>query len=118
MPESFCSVDFDEFICEMGIDKDTAKELYQVFRDELLDQKSSFLEAYEVKDFQKLQKIIHNIKGISGSYKAGHIYSTAQNIDLILKEKKFNDDSVKLLNELVNIMGETVSVINNFLCTV
>ena len=82
-------IDYEAFIGETGLDEDTIKELYQVFHDEILAEKEKLINAYSQNDFLKLGKTVHNIKGISGSFKVGHVFEQACIIDLDIKNGKF-----------------------------
>ena len=82
-------VDYGAFMTETGIDEDTLIEIYEVFRDELLGEKEKLPACLSRNDYVKLGKIVHNIKGISGSYKAGKVFVQASLIDLDLKEGKY-----------------------------
>lgn len=109
-------VDYQEFMDETGIDKETARELYTIFLEELLDQKEGACSAMVDSDFEGLGKIIHNIKGISASYKAWPVHATAKRIDEQLKQGKQNN-LVNELDELVNIIDQTGNSIRHYLGT-
>lgn len=82
-------VSYDGFIQETGIDEETSKELYEVFVEELLQEKEKLIAQHLVKDYEKLGRTVHNVKGVSGSYKAHFVYESAKVIDLCIKGREY-----------------------------
>ena len=76
---------------ETGLDRGTLNELYQVFYEELVTEKIKLLRLYSENDMGRFQKVIHNIKGISGSYKASILYEQACLIDSNIKSGAFDN---------------------------
>ncbi len=82
-------VDYDAFMRETGIGEDDLKELYGVFLEELLREKDRLLMHLADKDYDSLRKTVHNVKGISGSYKANVVFEKAGQIGLDIKNGRF-----------------------------
>ena len=97
-------IDYQAFIDETGLDENTIKELYQVFHDEILAEKEKLVNSYSQNDLLKLGKTVHNIKGISGSFKAGHVFEQACSIDLDIKNRKFQGmgDSLETFSKSID----------------
>lgn len=98
-------VNYSEFISETGIDEETSKELYEVFMEELLQEKEKLINRYSSQEYEKLGRTVHNIKGISASYKAHPVYEMARLIDMSIKVGEF--DRIK------NNFGELLNAIDN-----
>ena len=89
-------IDFDAFMAETGIDEDTIKELYQVFLEEILQEKARLTVRFAEKDYEKLGRTIHNVKGIAASYKAHCVLEPATAINIDLKEGRHDGLDRKL----------------------
>lgn len=98
---------------ETGLDKDVIKELYQVFLDELLAEKEKLINYLSEKDFIKLGKTVHNIKGISGSFKTGQVFEQASLIDRDTKNGKFEGIGNSLA-DLTNLIDRAVMDIKRY----
>jgi HPt (histidine-containing phosphotransfer) domain-containing protein len=101
------------FAHDLGLSLDEVSELYA----ELINEISSALSELKVlinkKDLVKIQKIIHNIKGVSGNYRIIDIYEESTKINDALKTTnytEFEDD----LNYLFNIIYVALTEIQNF----
>ncbi len=101
------------FSHDLGLNIEDVSELYAELVHEL---NSSLLELkllIDDKDFVKIQKIIHNIKGVSGNYRLTDIYDETSKINDALKNNeypKFERD----LNHLFNITHAAIKEITNF----
>jgi HPt (histidine-containing phosphotransfer) domain-containing protein len=78
-------VDVKAFMDEMGLDGSLAEELYKVFVDELRQETDKLTECILKADQKSYAAIIHNIKGIAGSYKANKLHHMATDIDATVK---------------------------------
>lgn len=91
-------IDYTAFMAETGLDRDAIKELYQVFHDEMLEEKEKLLCCFSGNDFEMLGKTVHNVKGISGSFKAGQVYEQATLMGFDIRKGKFEDIGSRLAN--------------------
>ncbi len=107
------NVDYELFMMETGLDKEAIKELYQVFLDEILGEKEKLMNAFAEKDYVKLGKIVHNIKGISGSFKAGQVFEHASLMDLAIKHSKPEEIEDGMLN-LTGLIDHAAADIGRF----
>lgn len=108
----FC-IDFTKFIEDTAIDEDTARDLYKIFAEELLEQRDCFVDAFQNRDYLKMGKIIHNIKGISGSYMAFPLNIIAKNIDILIKNELYQDLYTEC-EDFERIVGKTIETIEAF----
>jgi len=106
-------VDIDVFQDEMEIDKDTLKELYYVFIDEILDENRKIQELIKNGSIKDLKATVHNIKGVSGNYKAKKVYDKASKLNELLSNGE-NGDVELLINEIGDAIGEAVEEIEDF----
>jgi hypothetical protein len=77
-------VDFEKFKTETGLEDYDVKELYKGFMDELLDAKDKLLAQLDKDDFEKMEKTVHNIKGISSSYMADSVFACSLELGRVL----------------------------------
>ncbi|HEX2946063.1 MAG TPA: hypothetical protein VHT96_08910 [Clostridia bacterium] len=106
------AVDFAKFQNETGIDDDMAKELYDGFLQELLEEKDKLLLQLADKDYANLYKTVHNIKGISGSYMAMDVFGHSQELSDRLKAGKTEEIGARvniLVNYIIDAAGEIIS---------
>lgn len=98
-------VDFEAFIKETQVDKEVVIELYEVFLDELSDEKDKIHTCLLSENYTHLQKVIHNIKGISGSYKVYKVFEIACSIDIDLKNGYITEiyKNIHELNDAIEI---------------
>ena len=106
-------VDFDKFKRETNLDDATLKELYQGFLEELLEEKEKLLMQLMNKEYDRLAKTAHNIKGISSSYMAANVYAQSIELDTLLKNRK-TEEIESSVNKLVNDIIETAGDIINY----
>lgn len=111
MADNTFSVDFDEFRKETGLEEDTVKDLYQGFLEELLEEKEKLLVQVQDREYVRLGRTVHNIKGISSSYQAQTVFRHAQELDSLLKLGKTENADVlanKLANDIIEAAGDIV----------
>lgn len=82
-------VDFNAFKTETGLDDDQVRELYEGFLEELLEEKKKLVEQLKEKDYGRLARTIHNIKGISGSYMLTAVFKIASSLNSDIKSDRF-----------------------------
>lgn len=101
------------FSHDLGLSIEDVSELYAELVREL---NSAIIELklfMEEKDFIKIQKIIHNIKGVSGNYRLTDLYNESSKINDALKNSEYSDFE-KDLNHLFNITYAAIKEITNF----
>jgi HPt (histidine-containing phosphotransfer) domain-containing protein len=101
------------FAHDLGLSIEDVSELYAELVHEL---NSALLELkllIDEKDSVKIQKIIHNIKGVSGNYRLTDIYDETSKINDALKNTEYHEFE-KDLNHLFNITYAAIKEITNF----
>lgn len=76
--------DIDAISNELGIDMEDMVEIFKVYFIEIRELISKLKYLSEKKDWAKLKKTNHNIKGISSNLKIHDIYNTALNLDTFI----------------------------------
>lgn len=101
------------FAHDLGLSIEDVSELYA----ELVNELNSALLELKIlmadKDLIKIQKIIHNIKGVSGNYRLTDLYEESSRINDTLKNQDYPDFE-KDLNHLFNIAYAAIKEITNF----
>lgn len=103
-------VDINKFRDEIEVDDDTLKELYQVFIEELNQQKHLMKEQIRTMEIEELKKTLHNIKGISGNYKASKVWDLSSRVYDELRTGTKNQ--IDLNNSISNIESSIEDTIN------
>jgi len=84
-------VDIDVFNKDIGLDYETLKELYLVFVEEINQEKEAVNNQLTLREFEKLRKSIHNVKGIASNYRAQYVFENAKKIDLKLNNEDYEN---------------------------
>ncbi len=67
-------VDIRGFMEEMEIDNQMAREMYEIFAEELKEEKEQLLISWDRQDAEGFFGTLHNVKGISASYRASELH--------------------------------------------
>lgn len=105
--------DIVAFSNDLGLSIYEVSELYAELVHEL---NSALLELkllIENKDISKIQKIIHNIKGVSGNYRLADIYEETSKINDALKNNEYAEFE-RDFRHLFNITHTAIKEITNF----
>ncbi|TYQ16679.1 UNVERIFIED_CONTAM: HPt (histidine-containing phosphotransfer) domain-containing protein [Acetivibrio alkalicellulosi] len=113
MSQSKQVIDFDSFVKDVDVDNETMRDLYETFLEEILQERENLKSCLLQNDYTCAGKIIHNIKGISGSYKANELYEIAKNLDLKFKNK-ITDRSNIQINELLECIQVVCKEIKDY----
>ena len=101
------------FTHDLGLNINEVSELYA----ELIAEINSAILELKVliaeQDLEKIQKIIHNIKGVSGNYRITDVYRETIKINDTLKTRNYNTLETDL-NNLFNICDAAIKEIKNF----
>ena len=105
--------DINGFTHDLGLTTEEVSEFYA----ELINEINSALLELKVlmpkRDLVKTQKIIHNIKGVSGNYRISDIYRITTKINDALKNTNYTDFE-KDLNALFHISDMAIEEIKSF----
>ena len=94
--------DIAGFAHDLGLSLEEVSELYAELINELNSALSELKVLINKEDLVKTQKIIHNIKGVSGNYRINDIYEETTKINDALKTTNYTEFK-KDLNHLINI---------------
>lgn len=86
-----CKYDIVGFAHDLGLSLEEVSELYAEL---IMEINSALLELkvlINTRDLVKIQKIIHNIKGVSGNYRLTDIYEESTKINDALKTTNFTE---------------------------
>ncbi|MGE5627240.1 MAG: Hpt domain-containing protein [Solirubrobacterales bacterium] len=109
-------VDINKFRDEIEVDNDTLKELYKIFIEELNQQKNLMRVQIESMELEELKKTIHNIKGISGNYKALKVWDLSSKVyDELRDGEKNESDLNNSIKKIENSIEDTIDEINRIL---
>lgn len=109
-------VDINKFRDEIEVDNDTLKELYKIFIEELNQQKNLMRVQIESMELEELKKTIHNIKGISGNYKALKVWDLSSKVyDELRDGGKNESDLNNSIKKIENSIEDTIDEINRIL---
>lgn len=112
MGENNKTVDVEAFMAETGLDEETAKELYTGFIEEINEEREKLFSKFSTSDFSRLARTVHNIKGISGSYRLQNVFKQAQEIDASLKKNETGGVETAV-ERLENYIEEAVAEIRH-----
>lgn len=98
---------------ELGMEAEELSELYKKYIHECGMEVDCALEYFEKKDWNMLQRTIHNLKGMSANLGILIVSEIAGELDAELKAKKYEDISFKL-NKLIEIISESIENIKKF----
>jgi HPt (histidine-containing phosphotransfer) domain-containing protein len=111
------AVDFSKFKEELELDDDNLKELYSVFLEELIRENQKMKQHFKNKDIVRLKRTIHNIKGISGNYKALRVCNLSSEVyeQLKIEDKEYINlgYSINKMEKLIeDVIKEIRQVLN------
>lgn len=106
-------IDFDKFMENIGLDYEGIRDLYSIFINEITKEKENMESYISLGKIDELSKVIHNIKGVSGNYRALNIFEVSKKIDEKLKQKD-NENLHYYIIALSEIIEESISIINRY----
>jgi CheY-like chemotaxis protein/HPt (histidine-containing phosphotransfer) domain-containing protein len=103
-------LNFDDFLENMGIEKQVAFQIIDVFLDDTKEQLSSLMEHIEKQDQGTLKREVHSIKGGAANIRAMSMQLIAQNIEKTIEEGNL-EEARKLVPKLEEEYRRIVSYI-------
>jgi HPt (histidine-containing phosphotransfer) domain-containing protein len=94
-----CKYDIISFSTDLGLSIKEISELYYELINELNLALLELKDLVDGQDYTKIQKIIHNIKGVSGNYRITDIYKETTRINDLL----ISNDYSTLKKDLTNL---------------
>lgn len=111
--DSHSKYDITGFAHDLGLNMREVSEFYAELINEINSSLSELKVLMNKRDLVKIQKIIHNIKGVSGNYRIIDIYEETTKINDSLRIDTYNNLE-KDLNNLFNISDIALQEIRNF----
>jgi HPt (histidine-containing phosphotransfer) domain-containing protein len=106
-----CSINLEDLISYIGIDKDTVIELLGIYCCEMSEEMQKIEGFLENQDWSGLQRTIHNVKGVSANLYLQDMFQAAEVIDLKLKKNDYNDIE-NFIKNLLDTFDETLKSIH------
>lgn len=103
MTEKF-RYDIDSLLEELEISHEETRELFEVYFTEMDECIESMYELIAKKEWIKLQKVVHNVKGISINLGVTDVFDKAVYFDFLMKTNNITDADlyIKEITELYN----------------
>lgn len=93
-----CKYDIIGFSTDLGLSIKEISELYYELINELNLALLELKALVDGQDYTKIQKIIHNIKGVSGNYRINDIYNETTRINDLLSSNEYSTLKKDLTN--------------------
>lgn len=77
--------DIDGFISELEIELEEAEELYKSYETEMNEEIEEMEQLCSAKEYEKLERVVHNVKGVSANLRINDVYEVAADFDIKLK---------------------------------
>jgi chemotaxis protein histidine kinase CheA len=103
-----CKYDITGFSTDLGLSIKEISELYYELINELNLALLELKTLVDGQDYTKIQKIIHNIKGVSGNYRINDIYNETTRINDLLS----SNDYSTLKKDLTNLFAICIDAQN------
>jgi len=113
MDENPFRYDIKSLADDMEVGLQTLSTLYSEFFHEMKLNIEESKALCDNKDWLKLERVIHNIKGISACLNINDIYSISQKLDLELKLKKYENAFTDIIS-ISNLFNSSETDIKNF----
>lgn len=103
-------IDLDVLSKEIGLSKVPLTELLYVYCNEMKSEIHQVNKLVGLKDWHKLQRTIHNIKGVSGNLCMHNMYTAAAEVDQKLKNNVFDglEDSIQNMLEVYDCTSRNI----------
>ncbi|AKL96290.1 signal transduction histidine kinase [Clostridium aceticum] len=92
----------EKVVEEIGIEIEDIIILYEEYFKEMEENILLMKELVKTKNYQALQHVVHNIKGMSINLSVKGVYDKAHELDLLLKKNLVKESSI-YINEIINL---------------
>ena len=112
---SLSCVDVQEVLARLGIDQETFNHVLASFSQDFADFVVTINDAFAGKDIESIQKLVHKIKGSSGTIGANKLSRAAEQVDMICKKGDLPDREQILavettLNEVLHFISGIIDL--------
>lgn len=84
-------LNFDEFLLELSIDRQTASQIVQIFINDTEKQLPQISKLLATQEFETAEREIHSIKGGASSIRANALHRKVQQLENLIHKKEFSD---------------------------
>jgi HPt (histidine-containing phosphotransfer) domain-containing protein len=104
MESKECRYDIDALIKMLGVEFSDVSPLYLEYFFEMKENIQESKALCKEKDWNRLQRIVHNMKGISVSLNVNDLYAASTNLDIQLKKGLYDTvaQAIEDIQELFN----------------
>ena len=109
------SINLEDLVKSIGIDKDTIIELLGIYCYEMTEEMQQVKLFLEKQEWSDMQRIIHNIKGVSSNLYLQEMFEAAEILELRLKNMDYKgiENSVRNLFDTFNETLNSIHIISN-----
>jgi hypothetical protein len=93
-----CKYDIKGFSCDLGLPLEDIADLYCDFLNEINSEISKLKKLIVEKDLESIKKVIHDMKGLSISFRISDIYKETDKINTALKLDSFDNIEPIIIN--------------------
>ena len=98
---------------ELEVDMESIVGLYSSYIEEMKEEIKEMQLCLEKSDWTMLERVVHNIKGVSANLSIMDVYSEAEKFDLLLK-KNITSSAEEYVSKLINLIADSESEIKLF----
>ena len=96
--------DLNQVCQDLGIDRATAEEFFEEFKQQLVDEKENFDNGIASSDYELLHKTAHKLKGVALNLRLNKFGEILKTIDEAAKEEKNITEIQSMLNDLYSVI--------------
>lgn len=113
MNNNNCRYNIDELIEEMDVSLEEVKELYKSYFWEMKENTEDISKYLKACEYTKVERILHNIKGVSINLNIIDVYNEAAIFNEVIK-KRVEEDYDNYLKKLIKLVNEAESEVQKF----
>lgn len=100
----------EAFAEELGVDLKTISSLYANYFIEMKSETGEMIKLFDEKNWTMLERVVHNIKGVSANLYINDVYEAASVFDALLRDKKteYSDKYISIIEMLIKEAEITV----------
>lgn len=109
-----CSINLEDLIRDIGIDKSTVVELLGIYCTEMTEEMQQIKMFLKNQEWSGLQRALHNIKGVSANLYLQDMFKAAEVIDIKLRKNDYKDieNSVQYLLDTFDETYKSIHIIS------
>lgn len=100
MKNSDCRYDIDRLAAELDIDMASIAELYSSYFSEMKEETAAMESFLAKNDWYMLERVVHNVKGVSANLNVSDVFEEARILDEMLK-KNISDNAEHHVEKII-----------------